>query len=351
MAQPNQAANDDPQDQDQLMFRQKGRFYEEEFPECETTVVVTVNKMDEKIGAYVSLLEYDGKEGMINLGELSKKRIRSMTKVLRIGSTEVCMVMSVDEEKGYVNLSKKRVEPEDAPPRQEAYARAKAVHGVMQHIASSHDIPVEELCSKVSWPLYKKFPSAYEAFKLHTTEEINVWDSVDFSQPGMDLSHLADKLKEEIETHMKRRLITAVLRLQAKCDVSCSEYEGIDAVKAALKEGFKASQPECEVSIKLVAHPTFILTCMTREKVIGVEVLTKAMEFIKTAIEAAGGEFKVISTPDIKKDEPDPNANPDPKSGSESGSESSGPEDETMGDLTAEQLKALEKTAGSEDEK
>merc|ERR1712039_1130546 len=98
---------------------------------------------------------------------------------------------------------------------------------------------------------------------------------------------------------------TAVLRLQAKCDVSCSEYEGIDAVKAALKEGFKASQSECEVSIKLVAHPTFILTCMTRDKAIGVEVLTKAMEFIKTAIIEAGGEFKTISLPEIKKADDD----------------------------------------------
>merc|ERR1712113_513152 len=119
---------------------------------------------------YVSLLEYDGKEGMINLGELSKKRIRSMTKVLRVGSTEVCMVMSVDEEKGYVNLSKKRVEPEDAPIRQEMYAKAKAVHGVMQHVASTHNIPIEELCNKISWPLYKskKHSSAYDAFKKHT---------------------------------------------------------------------------------------------------------------------------------------------------------------------------------------
>merc|ERR1712194_344887 len=122
----------------------------------------------------------------------------------------------------------------------------------------------EELCSKVSWPLYAKFPSAYEAFRKHVLEEpddkgqkYNIWEDVDFSKPGLDLSQKAEKIKEDIETHMKRRLITSLMRLQAKCEVLCSEYAGIDAIKDALQEGFKASEPDCEVNIKLVAHPLF----------------------------------------------------------------------------------------------
>ena len=36
------------------------------------------------------------------------------------------MVVSVDEDKGYINLSKKRVAAEDIPPKQELYHKAKA---------------------------------------------------------------------------------------------------------------------------------------------------------------------------------------------------------------------------------
>jgi len=100
------------------MFHANGRFYEQEYPEVEDIVLVQVLRIDDKSGAYVSLLEYDGKEGMINLGEISKRRIRSMAKILKVGSTEVCMVVSVDEDKGYINLSKKRVAAEDIPPKQ-----------------------------------------------------------------------------------------------------------------------------------------------------------------------------------------------------------------------------------------
>lgn len=51
--------------------------------------VPQVNQINDKIGAYVSLLEYGNKEGMINIAEVSKRRIRSLAKLLRVGSTEV----------------------------------------------------------------------------------------------------------------------------------------------------------------------------------------------------------------------------------------------------------------------
>lgn len=38
-----------------------------------------------EMGAYVSLLEYNGIEGMILLSELSRRRIRSITKLIKVG--------------------------------------------------------------------------------------------------------------------------------------------------------------------------------------------------------------------------------------------------------------------------
>jgi translation initiation factor 2 subunit 1 len=44
-----------------------------------------------EMGAYVSLLEYNGIEGMILLSELSRRRIRSITKLIKVSSTYICM--------------------------------------------------------------------------------------------------------------------------------------------------------------------------------------------------------------------------------------------------------------------
>jgi len=218
---------------------------------------------------------------------------------LKVGRTEIVMVVRLDEDKGYVDLSKRRVDPDDFNAKEEQFARAKAVHGIMRHVAQTHDIPVNELCSKASWPLYKKkHKDAFEAYKQHINEEINLWDEIDFSQPGMDLSHLAEKIKEDIETNLKRRLIQQTIRLRAKVEVSCSEYEGVDAIKEALLEGMKASKEDCEVKINLVAHPLFVLTCTCKEKGVGMAALDHAMELIQAKIEASKGEFP--SRPNLK---------------------------------------------------
>lgn len=338
-------------------FHQHARFYENEFPKegDDSLVLARIDKFDDKSGAYVSLLEYDGREGMINLGEISKKRIRSMLKMLRIGSIEVLSVMSVDEEKGYINLSKKRVDPDDIAPKQEQFARAKAVHGIMQHVSQSHGLEVEDLCEKASWPLGTKYGCAFQAFKEHIEGERNVWEDVDFSKPGKDLTHLADKIKEDIELHMKRRLVVSTVRLMAKCEVSCSAYEGIDAIKEALLEGVKVSSDGLEVDVKLIAHPVFALTCMCLDKEKGVKVLDSALLAIKGSIESKKGNFSIISQPQIQK--------PEPKAGEESSEEGdsedekksyksqsdAGDQDVGMGDLDEEALKALEKVEVDKD--
>ena len=52
------------------------------------------------MGAYVKLMEYDNIDGMILLSELSRRRIRSIQKLIRVGRNEVVVVLRVDKEKG-----------------------------------------------------------------------------------------------------------------------------------------------------------------------------------------------------------------------------------------------------------
>jgi translation initiation factor 2 subunit 1 len=279
-----------------------------------------------------------------------------MLKVLRIGSIEVLSVMNVDEEKGYINLSKKRVDPEEVPAKQERFAKAKALHGVMQHVAVTHGLEVEDVCNKVSWPLHTKHKCAFTVFKKHLDGELNVWDDVDFASPGRDLSSLADAIKADIEVHMKRRMAVSAVRLMTKCEVSCHEYEGIDAIKEALLEGRKASKEGFEVDIKLIAHPVFALTCTCLDKEQGVIALDKALDLVKTSIESKKGAFAIISRPQIqKKDEGKAGDSSDSDGDGDADNKSyhsqSDPEEQDvgMGELDAAAMEALEKVQVDDD--
>lgn len=58
-----------------------------------------------EMGAYVNLLEYNNIEGMILLSELSRRRIRSINKLIRVGRHECVVVIRVDKDKGLLVFS------------------------------------------------------------------------------------------------------------------------------------------------------------------------------------------------------------------------------------------------------
>eukprot|EP01051_Picozoa_sp_SAG22_P010676 SAG22_NODE_974_length_6210_cov_11.890034_1_plen_121_part_00 len=108
--------------------------YKQQYPEVDELVVVVVQRIDD-MGATVKLLEYADTEGMILMTELSRRRIRSINKLLRVGRQEVVQVLRVDKERGYIDLSKKAVTPDDIPKVEEKYNKAKEVHSIMRTTA------------------------------------------------------------------------------------------------------------------------------------------------------------------------------------------------------------------------
>lgn len=92
-----------------------------------------------EMGAYVSLSEYDNIEGMILLSELSRRRIRSIQKLIRVGRSECVVVLRVDKEKGYIDLSKRRVSSEEAKKCEEKFNKGKAVNSILRHVAELED--------------------------------------------------------------------------------------------------------------------------------------------------------------------------------------------------------------------
>lgn len=254
------------------------RFYEEKYPEIDSFVMVNVKQIAE-MGAYVKLLEYDNIDGMILLSELSRRRIRSIQKLIRVGRNEVVVVLRVDKEKGYIDLSKRRVSPEDIVKCEERYNKSKMVHSIMRHVAEKTTTPLEELYQDIAWPLNKKYGHAVDAFKLSITNP-DVWSEVTFK---------SDVIKDELHSYIGKRLTPQPTKVRADVEVTCFGYEGIDAVKTALRRAEANNTPDTQVKVKLVSPPLYVLTSQTLDKSIGISVLEQAIKEIDSSIRGAGG--------------------------------------------------------------
>lgn len=257
-------------------------------------VMVNVKRIAE-MGAYVHLLEYNNIEGMILLSELSRRRIRSVNKLIRIGKTEPVVVIRVDKEKGYIDLSKRRVAAEDVEKCNEQFSKAKAVNSILRHVADllgyESDAQLEELYSKTAWHFeekYRKKASAYDAFKQA------VQDPSVFDECGLD-----ENTKTVLLNNIRQKLMLQAVKIRADIEVSCYSYEGIEAVKKALRSGMELSTEQMPVKINLIAPPLYVVTTSTPEKPEGIALLQDAIKRIKETIISLGGSYNVILEPKV----------------------------------------------------
>jgi len=246
----------------------------------------------------VNLLEYNKIEGMILLSELSRRRIRSINKLIRVGRNEVVVVIRVDKEKGYIDLSKRRVSNEEILKCEEKFARGKTVNSILRHTAEvlklTTDEQFEELYEKTAWKLDDKFKKpgyAYDIFK-QCVADVSVLDDCDIPQEWKDI----------LISNIKRRLTPQAVKCRADIEVSCYSYEGIDAIKKALREGLTLSTDDKPVKINLIAPPVYVVTSSSLDREDGVQLLQSVIDRIKESIESLKGRFKVKMAPKVVTD-------------------------------------------------
>lgn len=116
-------------------------------------------------------------------------------------------MLRVDKEKGYIDLSKRRVSPEDIVKCEEKYNKSKLVFSIMRHVAEKSKVPLEDLYQKIAWPLARKFGHAMEAFKLSITNE-DVWNDVTFDN---------EVVKSELKLYIGRRLTPQPTKVCLAC--------------------------------------------------------------------------------------------------------------------------------------
>ncbi|KAE9608062.1 hypothetical protein Lal_00003489 [Lupinus albus] len=281
------------------------RMYETRYPEVDMAVMIQVKNIAD-MGAYVSLLEYNNIEGMILFSELSRRRIRSVSSLIKVGRIEPVMVLRVDKEKGYIDLSKRRVSEEDIQTCEERYNKSKLVHSIMRHVAETLNIDLEDLYVHIAWPLYRKYGHAFEAFKIVVNDPDTVLSTLtrevkEVGSDGVEVTKVVPAVSEEVKDalvkNIRRRMTPQPLKIRADIEMKCFQFDGVVHIKEAMRKAEAAGNNDCPVKIKLVAPPLYVLTTQTLDKEQGIQVLSNAIDSCTESIEKHKGKLIVKEAP------------------------------------------------------
>jgi len=194
----------------------------------------------------------------------------------------------VDKEKGYIDLSKRRVNKGEVEICVDKYTQSKAVHSILHHVSEITKVRLEDLYSSFVWDLYTKYGHAYDAFKLLVSKGEEILEQYD---------DVSVEVKTALLTSIRRRLTPQAVRIHAELDVSCFVYAGIDAIRRALKAGEQCSTEDMEIKITLKAPPRYELVTTSYNRDAGIEIMEKAIGVITSTIKAEGGDLVVAKPP------------------------------------------------------
>ncbi|KAK2970823.1 hypothetical protein RJ640_014811 [Escallonia rubra] len=281
------------------------RMYEERYPEVDTTVMIQVREIG-YVCSRVSLLEYNGIEGMILLSELSRRRIRSVGSLLKVGRIEPAVVLRVNRWKGYIYLSKKMLSEQDILVCEERWNKSKLVHSIMRHVAVTMRANLEVLYNNVGWPLYQKYGHAFEAFKLIAHDPNSVLNALVREIKGIGpggqevtvmIPVISEKVKDALVKTIRKRMTPLPVKIRADIEMKCFQLDGVLHIKEAMRKAEAVGTNECPVKIKVVAPPVYVLNTQTLDKEKGISTVREAIAACTEAIESHRGKLTVKVAP------------------------------------------------------
>lgn len=246
------------------------RFYEQEYPSIGEVVVVKITKITE-IGVYVELMEYNNIEGLIMVGELSKKKIKSAASTVKINKIEGAQVIRVDVEKGYIDVSRRKVSSEDFRLCLIKYAHNKTSHNVMVTAAKYWGMNIGDLYSKY-FEISRQCGSLYNYFLQVNT----------------------DIVEDEIKEFVKKKFNIAKFKVRADVEVSNQKsfLYNVEALKAVW-------DVDKRIEVALTRTPVFSLSITITDKEEGLSIIMKACEIVKNKVQEFGGFFHIYTEPTV----------------------------------------------------
>lgn len=243
------------------------------------------------LGATCALLEYNSIEGFIASSDYSRKRIRSVKKLIRVGKQEVLQVLRVDEEKGYVDLSKKLLTPEDIVVCSERFEKSKTVNGILRRLAEVQSIKLIDLYEKFGWDMYETEEDA-------AVHAYDVLQEALIDPKVLDNFDIPKEMYEEMLTIVKHRMMRNPVKVEAEINLTCFGEAGVNAIREALLVARDCGTKEAPITVVVRASPVYTLSTVHLDKAFAADLLNKAIEAVKAKITTYEyGALEVKSAP------------------------------------------------------
>jgi len=206
-----------------MVFRRK------DYPEPGEYVIATAVKL-EGHGVYVSVDEY-GKNGYIPIGEVASTWVKNIKDFVKEGQKVVLKVIRVDEKKGHVDLSLRKVTEREKKEKLIQYKKSKKAEKLLESAAKTLNKDYDEAVKTVGIPLEDHFGDLYSSLEALSAKGPDAVKATGIPEDW------AKALYEIAKDHVE----PPIVQVKGTLQLSSPKPRGLEDIKKALLEGKRAS--------------------------------------------------------------------------------------------------------------
>lgn len=260
------------------MYRKKG------FPEKGEFAICTIKRVLPH-SVFVDLDEYEKKEGMIHVSEISRKWVRNIKTYMKIGTKLVCKVMDVDPAKSFINLSVRRVGASQKRMKQTEWANEKKANDILEVFAKQNKQTTKAIYNKIGNKILEKYGLLYPVFL-----EVSSAGSAPLEEAGIEKG-LAGKLTELIQ----KRITPPKAEIKGTITMSSAATNGLEVIKSAVVKAKElAKKKKVEFDIKYLGAPKYKFKIISDDFKTAEGALKELKEQISDFMREREGSFELL---------------------------------------------------------
>jgi translation initiation factor 2 subunit 1 len=250
----------------------------------EGEIVICIVKKIQKTTVFVELEEYQHKEGIIHISEISPGRIRTIRDYVREGKKIVCKVLRKNERYGNLDLSLRRVTTgQKLQKLKETKLNEKCIK-IIESAAKQLKLDFEKTYEGLNKSILENYENISEAF-----QEVAEAEDISLQNIGIE-KKLADILEKIIRTRLKPKEIKSMNELSITCPTST----GIESIKKSLKKAIAfAKDKEYNLKITYISAPRYSLLVTASDPKAVESQTEEIIELLKSEIQKEKGNLEV----------------------------------------------------------
>lgn len=242
--------------------------------------MVTVQRVT-PYAAWCALDEYPGKEGMIHISEVAGKWVHDIHEFVKLKKQYVAKVVKIDYQKGFVNLSLKRVTRYDEKEKLNVFRREQRAEKMLEQAARELGKNLNQAYEEVGFLLQEKFGEMFVAF-----------DEAKKGKDALVKSGVPEQWAGVIEAIVKKSFQEKEITIKAELELRSFAEDGIKRIKDTLKD----LSEKTGATIKYISAPKYRVEISGKDPKSTEKKLVEGLELAVKQIKSLDGEgnYKLI---------------------------------------------------------